>query len=73
MLFVADMTTLKLLSKKGAKADLDDNTIMTLLYSAVKKDHEGVVKLLLKTDKANTDMEDVSGWPPLSYAVEGGM
>jgi ankyrin repeat domain-containing protein 50 len=59
---------LKLLFKKGTKADLDDNTITTLFISAVKKDHEATAK----SGKANPEVKDASGWTPLICAVEGG-
>ena len=63
---------LKLLFKKGTKADLEDDIIMTLLFSAIQKNHEPVVKLLLETGKVNPDTKDMNGRTPLSYAVEEG-
>jgi len=63
---------LKLLFKRGTKVDLEDDTIMALLFPAVKKGYEAVVELLLETGKVNPDIKDVYGWTPLSYAVEGG-
>ena len=45
---------------------------MALLWSAVEKDHEAVVKLLLETGKIDLELKDGNGWTPLSCAVEGG-
>ena len=60
---------LKLLFKKRTMANLDDDTIMALLFSAAEKDHEAVVKLLLETGKVNPNMRDRNGAVALRWRV----
>jgi ankyrin repeat protein len=63
---------LTLLFKKGTKVGSEDDTRMVLFWSAVKKDHEAVVKLLLETGKIDLELKDGNNRTPLSCAVEEG-
>ncbi|KAH6714521.1 ankyrin repeat-containing domain protein [Leptodontidium sp. MPI-SDFR-AT-0119] len=45
---------------------------MTPLSLATENGHEGIVQLLLATEKVDVDSKDNSNRTPLSYATENG-
>ncbi|KAL7935646.1 ankyrin repeat-containing domain protein [Trichoderma chlorosporum] len=60
-----------LLTKKKRRSDVQSD-IDTLLYSAAREGHEEVVRLLLKTGRANMTTKDPNGWTPLIISAEKG-
>jgi ankyrin repeat protein len=52
--------------------DLKDSYSRTPLSYAAENGHEGIVKLLLATDKVDIDAKDGLGQTPLLYAAENG-
>ncbi|KAI9764578.1 MAG: hypothetical protein M1839_005804, partial [Geoglossum umbratile] len=64
--------TIKGLLKNGYNPDLQDSYGRMPLSWAAERGREGVVKLLLATEKVDLDSKDTSGQTPLSLAAERG-
>ncbi|KAI9755847.1 MAG: hypothetical protein M4579_004129 [Chaenotheca gracillima] len=65
-------SALELYLQSGMTANSKDSSGFTPLLYATQRDHEAIVRLLVKRADVDVNLEDPNGRSPLSYAAEAG-